>query len=272
MSKAIIYIMTLLFTSTLLIQCKAKKPLINDKKNDFSLAKSKADTIVRTVIENNFEFVNLKAKINTKFKSREKQNLAFGTFVKMHKDSVIHVTISKVVPIVIALITPDSIKFINKLDKKYFVGDYSYISKLIKTDISFDQIQSLLIGNPIMMDSTNPNYLIEENDEFFISSLNKEELKDANLRRIGEWSVKHWINELYKAGKMVAENDSTKTKIEIFQADYKKIEGKLFPNRTKVQIITPSDSISIHLNYQRVKINTIVEWEFSIPENYTKYE
>jgi len=137
MNKQLLYILSLLFISTLLVQCKAKKPLIDQKTEITHLSKSKADTIVRKVLKNNFEFENLKAKINTRYKSREKQNLIFGTFIKMHKDSAIHATISILgIPILIALITPDSLKFINKKEQKYFEGDFSYVSKLLKTEIS----------------------------------------------------------------------------------------------------------------------------------------
>lgn len=271
MNRQWLYILTLLFVSTLLVQCKAKKPLIDKEGVEQEFTMNQADTIVRKVLRNNFEFKNLKAKINTKFKSREKQNLAFGTFIKMHKDSAIHATISVLgIPIVVALITPDSLKFINKKDQKYFEGDFSYVSKLLKTEITFSQIQDLLIGNPIRMDSTSNHYLIQEKEDFFISSLSKSELE--KMESNNKWNLKFWINELFKAGKTIVSNEASETKIEIFQADYKKIDGMQFPNRTKAEIITPKDSISIHLNYQRVKINTIIDYEYSVPSHYKKYE
>lgn len=274
MNKVYSYIIFLAFSSMLLVQCKAKKPLI-DSKAQITLSKSKADTIVKNVIANNFQYQDLKAKINTRFKSRERNNLAFGTFIKMKKDSAIHATISVLnIPIVVALITPDSLKFINKKDRKYFVGEFSYVSEMLKTDLSFNQLQDLLVGNPVMTDTLNSHYLIEENNDFFISTLSKNELVERSKTAIkkGEWKVKYWINELYKTGKTIISNDSTNTRIEIFQADYKKVAGQNFPNRTKAEIVTANDSISVHLNYQRVKINSNVQFSFSIPEHYTPYE
>ena len=69
----------------------------------------------------------------------------------------------------------------------------------------------------------------------------------------------------------MVENDSEKTVIEIIQADYNKVDGQFFPNRTQAEIVTPKDSITIQLNYQRVKINTGVDFEFSIPDHYSSY-
>ena len=272
MNKPLVYILSLLFISTLLVQCKAKKPLLDTEEGKiYHFSKTQADTIVREVLMNNFEFDNLKAKIKTKFKSREKQNLILGTFLKIKKDSVIHATISVLgFPAVVALITPDSLKFINKKDKKYFEGDFSYVSQLLNTEITFAQLQDLLVGNPIKMDSNYAHTLIQENEEFFIHPLSQTQLNtDENS---DDWKVKFWINELFKAGKTIVSSENRETQIEIFQADYNKTEGQLFPNRTKVEVITPKDSISILLNYQRVKINTEMDFDFSIPDNYTKYD
>lgn len=271
MNKPFLYIFSLLFIFTLLIQCKVKKPLIKETSAMVYLSKKQADTIVRAVLKNNFEFENLKAKINVRFKSREKQNLTFGAFIKMHKDSSIHATISFLgIPILVALITPDSLKFVSKQDQKYFAGDFFYVSQLLKSEITFSQIQDLLIGNPISMDSNSNHYLIQENEDFYLSSLSQDELNMTESN--DDWQVKFWINKLFKAGKTIVSQNSTNTRVEIFQVDYKKIDGKLFPNRTKAEIITPKDSISIHLNYQRVKINTDIEYEYSVPSHYEKYE
>ncbi len=260
--------------SILFWQCRAKKPLIVESPNQELISKQKADTVVSQVVSNNFEFVNLKAKVKTKFKSREKQNITLGTFVKIIKDSVIHATISKAsFPVVIAVITPDSLKFINKLDQKYFVGDFNFIQGILKTEINFYEIQDLLVGNPVKLKPSESHYLIEEESEVFLSSKSKGALQKLKLNEepSGEWLVKYWVNELYKTGRTLVENDSAKTTIEIIQADYNKVEGQLFPNRTQAEIVTRKDSISIQLNYQRVKINSGVDFEFAIPDHYKSY-
>lgn len=272
-NKMLLKLLMVVF-SFLLWQCRAKKPLITDSTSQELLSKQKADTIVKQVLENNFEFTDLKAKIKTKFKSREKQNIAFGTFVKIVKDSAIHATISiATIPVVVALITPDTLKFINKKEQKYFVGGIDYVKSLLKTDISFYEIQDLLVGNPVKLKPTDSHYLIEEENQFFLSSKSKNSLlalKKSNLPS-SEWLVKYWVNELYKTGRTVVENDAEKTVIEIIQADYNKVDGQFFPNRTQAEIVTPKDSITIQLNYQRVKINTGVDFEFSIPDHYSSY-
>ena len=274
MKNKLAFYLAIVFVPLLLWQCRAKKPLIVESPNQELLSKQKADTVVRQVLSNNFEFVDLKAKVKTKFRSREKQNITLGTFVKIIKDSVIHATISKATfPVVIAIITPDSLKFINKIDQKYFVGDFNFIQGILKTEIDFYEIQDLLVGNPVKLKQTDSHYLIEEENQVFLSSKSKSALQKLKQSREpgAEWLGKYWVNELYKTGRTLVENDSAQTSIEIIQADYNKVDGQLFPNRTQAQIVTPKDSISIQLNYQRVKINSGVDFEFSIPDHYKSY-
>lgn len=273
-NKKVLYGMFLIFGSLLVGSCKAKKPLLDTELQTIT-SKSKADTIVKNLVQNNFEFDNLKAKINTRFKSREKQNLVFGTFLKMKKDSIIHATISVAgFPVVVAVITPDSLLFANKKDERYFRGEFAYVSQLLNTEITFKQLQNLLVGNPLVIDTNQSYYLVEENSEFFLSSLSRNDLRQRAQQKTktNEWIVKYWVNELYKTGKTIISNDSSETSIEIFQADFNKVEGQNFPNRTKAEIITKNDSISINLNYQRVKINSEIDFDFVIPDHYTPYE
>lgn len=46
-----------------------------------------------------------------------------------------------------ALLTPDSVRVINRLDKTYFAGGYDYLTKLLNVPVSFAQAQALLLGN-----------------------------------------------------------------------------------------------------------------------------
>jgi hypothetical protein len=46
------------------------------------------------------------------------------------------------------LITPDSILFINKLQKKFFKGDYAVFEKVLNMEMDFYTIQAIFTGNP----------------------------------------------------------------------------------------------------------------------------
>jgi hypothetical protein len=45
------------------------------------------------------------------------------------------------------LITKDSVKFVNYVQKTYFKGDFNYINDLLSADLDFDLLQAVLFGN-----------------------------------------------------------------------------------------------------------------------------
>ena len=46
-------------------------------------------------------------------------------------------------------ITPDRVRFYNKLDNTYFDGDYALISEFLGADLQFENLQNLLLGEAI---------------------------------------------------------------------------------------------------------------------------
>ena len=46
-------------------------------------------------------------------------------------------------------ITPEYVRFYNKLDNTYFDGDYTLISNFLGTELGFDNLQNLLLGEAV---------------------------------------------------------------------------------------------------------------------------
>ena len=46
-------------------------------------------------------------------------------------------------------ITPDRVRFYNKLDNTYFDGDYALINSFLGTDLQFENLQNLLLGEAL---------------------------------------------------------------------------------------------------------------------------
>ena len=70
----------------------------------------------------------------------------FNGIFRIKKDSIIWVSIRPLLGIELArvVLTPDSVKFTNKLNSTYYSGDYEFISNKFKVDFDFYKIQALL--------------------------------------------------------------------------------------------------------------------------------
>ncbi|HET8964338.1 MAG TPA: DUF4292 domain-containing protein, partial [Chitinophagales bacterium] len=96
-----------------------------------------------------FKFDKLKAKLSIDADIDSSAN-SFTMALRMQKDSLIWMSLSKLgIEGARILITKDSVKFVNTIKGQYFIGDFAYLSRFLNTDLDFEVIQSLLIGNSI---------------------------------------------------------------------------------------------------------------------------
>lgn len=139
--------------------CKSRKKIRPTNNNvvvpieDTSNYKCKLDyksskTLSKHVKENSFFYtwINAKANVETNIDGKEE---SFDIKVKIRKDSAMLISIQYLLGLEVAkvLITRDSVKLVNYINKSYFKGDFAYINQLINTDLDFDLLQAVMFGN-----------------------------------------------------------------------------------------------------------------------------
>ena len=80
-----------------------------------------------------------------------------GTTVSLRIEKDKTIWMSKL-GLVKALITPTRVAFYNKLDNTYFDGDFSYLNKLLGTELNFEMVQNLLLGQAVFDLNKEPYY------------------------------------------------------------------------------------------------------------------
>jgi len=65
------------------------------------------------------------------------------------------------------LLTPDNILFINKFQKNYYDGNYTFLEQLIDVDINFYQIQAIFNGSQVNIPEELLLFYEEAEDSFF---------------------------------------------------------------------------------------------------------
>jgi Domain of unknown function (DUF4292) len=105
-------------------------------------------------------FNTFSAKIKVNYEDKEKETRDFNAFVRIQNDSVIWVSINAVLGIEAfrILITKDSVKLLNKLDKVVQLRSISYLQEITQLPFDFHTMQDLITGNPIYLDSNIISY------------------------------------------------------------------------------------------------------------------
>jgi hypothetical protein len=93
----------------------------------------------------NFQYLSGKGKVHF---TRGSVDQTANFNLRVRRDSAIWLSGSLLgIEGVRALLTPDSVRVINRLEKSYFAGDYAYLSQLLGVPVSYGQMQAILLGD-----------------------------------------------------------------------------------------------------------------------------
>lgn len=136
-------LLLVLFAAWGLSSCRSVKDLPVATARPISTSK-----LLKKVEQNAFDYKYFAIKrISCQF-SNSQSKANFNVNLKALKDEKILVTISKLkIPVGRVLLTPDSVKYVNFIDRNYFIDDYSYLSNFLNIDLDFATIQSILSNN-----------------------------------------------------------------------------------------------------------------------------
>lgn len=131
--------------ATLLFSCKAKK----DVASGAALPGLTAQEILeRSALNRHYGEVS--SKVNISYKVGD-QGQSFSARVRMKQDSIIWVSIAPMLGIemVRAVITPDSLKLLDRFGRRFYMGPFDRLDQLLGLDLNFAMLQSLITGNNI---------------------------------------------------------------------------------------------------------------------------
>lgn len=122
-----------------------------------------------SVAETDFIYLTAKSKIAFKSQADELDNASLT--IRMQKDSLIWLSISKLgIEAIRGIITPDSVKIIDKLHRDYIAYSFPALSRQFNFTMSFGLLQALLVGNlpfgqlPAKKTDNEPGFILRQQD------------------------------------------------------------------------------------------------------------
>ena len=220
-----------------------------------------AEPMVRA-INTTFTFLNAKGKAQINLKgNKQGANLA----LRMRRDSIIWVSASLAgIEGVRAVLTRDSVRVINRLEKTYFSGGYDYLSKLLNVPLSFAQMQALLLGDYLPAPTgTTPTVATEE----------------AGRQRVTYPLADVVIERLLQSGGRVQQlrvsDAATKRNLTVDYTDFRPLEEQAampFAHATFIQAQQPEAGVATAaINYTKVNAGRErLAFPFSVPKGYKR--
>ncbi len=215
------------------------------------------------VAEIDFDYLTAKSKIS--FKSPEQSIDNASVNIRVRKDSMIWVSISKLgIEAVRSLISRDSIVILDKIHREYSVYDYPTLSKQFNFAMNFDLLQALIVGNlplpkrPAQKVKNERDYLLLRQSE-------------------GKVLVENYIGEDRKLKKLMVTEQPTKNTLRLDYEDFSSLNNFLFPYTSLVTLDYQSKTDGrFYQTLLRIKHNKVElvdknpGFPFTIPASYER--
>jgi hypothetical protein len=246
----------------ILVSCKAHKLVVANKPADSasgSVAEKKADARLIDLGAHQLVFSTFSAKADTKLSlGSDNNNVTLNIRINHDKEIWVSVTALLGIEVARAVITPDSIKTINKLQAVYLKKPFSYVYSYSNKQINYKMLEAILVGNTI------PDVL---ND-------NKVKVAGENATITLSGSLQDLIYQLLfgaemKTTQLNLNNQNEGQTLQVSYSNFIKINDGLVPSQIEIQSSTPKDKIQASLHYTKVDLNQPLQYPFNIPERYT---
>lgn len=236
-----------------------------------------ADYLFGKLKEKELRFDWFNAKFSAEYENKGKSN-SFSGQIRIRKDSLIWISLTPMLGIeaIRLMITQDSVKLINRLNDTYFIGDYESVNRFLNTNIDFDLLQAVLLGNDLQFYEDGKFRATVDQGEYKLSTAGRAKLK--KFVRNSHENLKIFIQNIWLDALTfkithaeVKEMRRDNIKLESFYGDFKEVAGQLFPNDMKYTIWA-ENTIRVKAGFSRIQINEPQQFPFKIPASYTKVQ
>lgn len=269
-SKSLLLLVLLL--SVFLVSCRSTRKVIKEPIKEFG-----ADYLFEKLKENELKFDWFSAKFNLDLVIDKKKNSLSGQ-IRVRKDSVIWVSFSPALGIEMArlIITTDSVKFINRINKTYFIGDENIVNDFLDTNVDFDVIQSILLGNDLTYYEDGKFRATYDSKEYHLVTAGRQKLKkhvknQADAERIFIQNI--FLNpETFKITQMkIKELKKENKKLDATYSDFNHVDDQLFPHRIFYDLVA-NKNVQVGLKYSKIVIDKSLVFPFKISSKYTRMQ
>jgi hypothetical protein len=205
------------------------------------------------------QYTTFNAKLGIDYKSDDGKKYDVNANVRMYKDSLIWISVNAILGIegMRVLITKDSVKLLDKLNKIYTARSVDYLQDVTSLPLNLFTLQDLIVGNAVFVDSNVVTFSANANTISFLTT--------------GQW-FKNLVtlnaaNNSLVHSKLDDVNIARNRTADLNYTDYETKKGFLFSTKRKISI-KEKTGLEVKLDFKQYEINESLSFPFSIPKNY----
>ncbi|WP_178986352.1 DUF4292 domain-containing protein [Winogradskyella helgolandensis] len=243
---------------TLAFSCGSTKRVIA---SGVASDKLSAKQVIKQHTKNDIDFKTLKARVKIDI-TQNNNSQGAGFTLRMEKDKVIWLSES-ILGMARMMITPDKVKFYNKLDNEYFDGDYKLLSDVVGIDLDFMKVQNILLGQAIYDLNDEPYQVSVNNNSYAVSP------KDQNALI----ELFYLINPShFKMDSLQMQQALEKRMLQVDYSSYQEVDKQIVPENIRIIAVEDTSEVAITMEFKSVSLNDEVRFPFNIPSGYKEIE
>lgn len=250
--NSVLFLLVALLSIT---SCKSKKQLTAAASSKKITAKTKIKA--EDLIKHEAGFKTFQAKSKTAI-SLDGKTFDVNLNLRIKKDEIIWASITAFAGIEVArvLITPDSIKLMNRTESTYIEKPFSFIHNYTSDKIDFKALESLLIGNSIPFTLESGEIKVED-DAIIVSGL------ESNM------SFNNRYSNLLRPVNVQLQNNYLGQQLSVRYNNYSLFEGKQLPVNLTIISKINSKNINLNIGYLTPQFDIHQDYPFNVPKRFT---
>ena len=230
----------------------------SQKATENAIATAAKTKIVKAHTAAAIDFKTIQSRLGVKYQD-ENRSQSVTVDLRMEKSKQIWMS-ARVLGFTVAkvYITPDRVQFYEKLNQRFFDGDFKLISKFLGEELNYNQLENLLLGQAIeplnTLDYTVDNNLYVFKREDVISRLFALRPSD------------------FKVAQQSISKPSKNTSLDIKYLDYQTVAGNVLPNEILINANAQGKLVQVELDLKNVEFDQNLSFPFEMPSGYKQME
>ena len=257
--------------SITITSCKSTKKEINKATKQLAV-----DSVYAKMSANQFHAKWFTGKFKAVYQMPDKKQ-AFNGQIRLKTDSVFWVSVYAVMNIEVFRleITPDSFRFVNRLNKTYMSESMTYFKDRFNVDVDLEMLQALMLGNDFPYYETDVFKLFDHKNTYQLSTISRKKLKNHEKNEENNLKVlmqNMWIDKLNyrilkQSVKIIGED---KAKLRVVYSDFEKMDSMLIAKHRLLKFKEDQNTF-LEIEFNKITINNPLKFPFRIPKKYTEY-
>jgi Domain of unknown function (DUF4292) len=241
----------------LIFSCKAKKVVAKSNATETAIT---SEQIINNHYNNKKEFTTLNIRSSVKY-SDDKQSQNVTADIRIKKNEIILVSIRFIgITMAKAMITPDKVRYYEKLGGKYFEGDFSMLSQWLGTDLDFNKVQNLFIGQA----------LDDLKKEKYSNIIEDKMYKLDNISDKLNQKTFYFESDKFLVKKQEIAQTEKQRMLQILYPEFREYPQGILPNSIKIDAAQELRRTNINIDYSSVLFNEELTFPYAVPEGYER--